>query len=184
MSAAALAGCGSGGSHHAGTSTRARALEHEIAFGSPAVTGGKQIPGGYRCTEGRIWLPLRWGDVPAGTSELVLYVGDYGSRRAVAPGRSLALITARSLVIGIKPSLHSLAVGAPPKGTHELTRLGLPVCPPEQRGQEFVFRLYALPRRQRVDPDALARQSPSALMEAIGRKPLAIGLFTADSGSA
>jgi phosphatidylethanolamine-binding protein (PEBP) family uncharacterized protein len=181
--AALVAGCG--GSFHASRSgaRSGSTKQQEISFGSPAVSGSKKlIPVRYQCTGARIWLPLKWGAVPPHTGELVLYVGGYGSPRTLAPGRRLALITARSLVIGIKPSMHQLSAGGMPAGAHGLNRLGLPVCPPKHEGQEFVFRLYAISREQKINPDALKSQSPSELLTKISRETLAVGLFTARYG--
>ncbi len=158
--------------------TRAGAVQRELVFGSSSLTSKGEIPARYECKPG-VWLPFRWGRLPAGTRELVLYAGALGPPKAVSAGRTYALIIARSLVVGLKPSWHELTPGKLPGRAHALAEASMPSCPSRDREREYVFRLYAMPRARQLDRGSPLPRSPSEWLSRESGRALAVGVFTA-----
>lgn len=171
----AAGGCGTSEVHRS-TSPPERA---DISIHSPGLLDGATIPARYACTKG-IWLPLRWGAVPPDTGELVLYMGSFGERRPTSKNTTYALIVARSMVVGLKPTTHELPAGALPYGAHTLVDAQMPTCPSNPSGREFVFRLYALPRSRRFEHNRLISEAMSNLVERISHEASAIGVLSAN----
>jgi hypothetical protein len=175
---ATLGGCGNA-RHFAHVVQRPSVTtKREIAFRSPALTAGKVIPAGYTCTQ-KIWLPLWWGTLPADTVELVLYFGGFGSPKAVAPGETFSPIVAAAGIVGLKPTPHRLSVGALPAGAFRVSEARVPNCPPRAVGGEFVIRLYALSRQQRIRRSSLSSESPRELLLKVSHRALGVGEFRA-----
>jgi phosphatidylethanolamine-binding protein (PEBP) family uncharacterized protein len=173
-----LGGCAD--AHHPSTTAHRPPVikQQEISLQSPVLGAGTRIPVSYSCNEG-IWLPLRWGSLPADTRELVLYLGGYSAPRALSGGTTLSLITANSLIVGLKPTLHKLQVGELPAGARVLVEHGVPSCPPRLAGREMVFKLYALPHAERISSRSLSSGSLVELMSQIDRQALGAGILNA-----
>jgi len=165
------AGCG-------GTSTPSANNAPEIAFQSPVLNAKKVIPARFSCNADKIWLPLRWGVLPANTKELVLYMARFSDLKHNANGATARLL-AQALVIGLKPSLHRLPAGKLPHGAligeYETGAERIPICPSGRTGQGFVFRLYALPNHLNITKG----QQGGGLLTKLNNEALAAGTFTA-----
>lgn len=125
-----------------------------------ARTGGGEptIASQYTCAGGDDSPPLRWGGVPAGTQEFVLFV------------LSLRPVDGRLFfdwaVAGLPPGLRELAAGKLPSGAtvgrNSEGRDSYTLCPAGGGPETYVFALYALPRRLApstgFEPAALRRQ--------------------------
>jgi hypothetical protein len=172
-----LVGCGS--------TSAPVATKQRIAFVSPAIIHTKGlIPTRYRCDENKIWLPLRWGALPANTKEIVIYVARFGPPR-IAPGSApTAALLAQQLIVGLKPTIHKLSVGKLPHGaligSYEEGIKRESICPKRGSGQGILFGLYALPSSQN-----LSKGSQSAnLLGKLRSEAVAVGTFTANFGRA
>ena len=134
--------------------TSAQSKKATIAFQSPVLVSGKAIPARYTCNAQKIWLPVQWGALPPHTAELVLYIGRYSNAHTVVAGRLAPTLIAQSLVVGLKPTLHGLTTGDPPKGAligyYEVHNKPASLCPPKGTTQNFLFRLYALTNKLNI----------------------------------
>lgn len=168
--AIALAGCGS-----ASTPT----AKPKIAFASPALTTRGVIPASYKCNGNDIWLPLKWGALPANTKELVIYIARFDQPKGVPGGGAQASLISQQLIVGLKPSLHQLAVGKLPHGAlmgyYEVGNATISICPTKGSTQGVIFGLYALPRQQNITKGA---QSGN-LLNKLRSEAVALGTFTA-----
>ncbi len=171
-----LFGCGD--THRSHGVRGAAALKPKFAFWSPALAAGGIIPAGYAC-ETKIWLPLRWSDLPGDTRELALYVGSFGAPKAVGRGQTISRLAAGAGVVGLRPASDGLAAGALPDGAAVLSDARVPACPPRTPGQQFTFRLFALSGADRITQRTLNSRAPGELLAETGPKALAIGEFTA-----
>jgi phosphatidylethanolamine-binding protein (PEBP) family uncharacterized protein len=167
-----VAGCGS--------STPAVDRSPEILFLSPAVNAAKVIPSKYACSENKIWIPLEWGALPPSTQEVVVYVARYGSPERKPNGSVSARLLAQSLIVGLKPKLHELRTGKLPAGalvgSYGAGGPGSGVCPSSKHTtQDFLFRLYALPRQLHIT----AGSKRAELLNTLNSEALAAGTFTA-----
>jgi phosphatidylethanolamine-binding protein (PEBP) family uncharacterized protein len=146
--AAAVGGCGSSTT---GTTTENKA---KIAFVSPVVNAKGFIPASFKCNAGKVWIPMRWGSLPAGTKELVMYVARFAPTQRTASGATRASLLAQELIIGLKPTLHGLSVGKLPHGAlvgvFEVGEKRSSICPAKGSGQGVLFGLYALNHRQEI----------------------------------
>jgi phosphatidylethanolamine-binding protein (PEBP) family uncharacterized protein len=180
-----LAACGGGRatspSATAGAKHSPVVARQVIKVGSPALVAGGIVPRPYTCAQ-KIWLPLRWGAIPRNTGELVLYMGGFGKTRLLKPGVTLTPITSRIVVLGLKPTLHTLDIGPLPKHALGLTEAGVPMCPHRTSGEKLFFKLYALPRGQRVSLASVNTQSPINILNRVAHDALAIGELTATYG--
>jgi phosphatidylethanolamine-binding protein (PEBP) family uncharacterized protein len=143
--AIALAGCGSSdpnGTTSANTRPAAKAPT-TILLSSPAIQAGK-LPARYTCDGADISPPLKWGTVPTGTKELVLFAVDVTS-----PESRLTGGTVEWTLAGVKPELHELAAGEVPAETNlEQASDGkrdYHVCPPKGQTHRYKFAVYAVP---------------------------------------
>jgi hypothetical protein len=173
---AVAAGCGSStsGSGSAEPPPRAPA----IVFRSPVLKAGV-IPTRYKCDGRRIWLPLSWGALPAGTKELVVYVARFGPPKIAAGSAPTAAILAQELIVGLNPTLHGLTVGKLPHGAligaYEEGVKSESICPKRGAGQGLIFDLYALRQAQNIGK---GHQSGNLLVK-LKNNAAAIGAFTA-----
>jgi phosphatidylethanolamine-binding protein (PEBP) family uncharacterized protein len=169
--AAAAVGCGGATSPSANNTP-------EIAFLSPALTASKVIPARYKCDVNKIWLPVRWGALPSGTKELVMYVARYTNVRSTANG-STARLLSQALIVGLKPTLHELQTGKLPHGAlvgeYETGSQRVPICPAGRPSQGFIFRLYAL----RSPLNISKGKQGASLLSKLNSEALAAGTFTA-----
>jgi hypothetical protein len=126
-----------------------------IDFRSPAVEDGVTQPSTH-CGWGSIWVPVEWGDVPADTKELAVYIGRYkyvsegGSRKLVVPFGEL--------VSHIKPSVRQVPPTVLPDGA-SWSKVGSVSCPIAANGQRLLIGLFALDRiQERTMTRSLAMQ--------------------------
>lgn len=175
VSAIVAAGCGVNSGQTEPPPSPAAVTDGKISLSSPAVSPGGEIRNGFTCREKGNWLPLRWGEVPASTAELVLYVGRF---KNVLQGRSPGLhIPAGSLVLGISPQRHKLNVGSYPADAAVARFRPQNLCPQLHTGH-FTFQLFALSSEQRVAPETIDINTLTDLT----LDSLAIGRFTAVGG--
>jgi phosphatidylethanolamine-binding protein (PEBP) family uncharacterized protein len=171
--AIAVTGCGSSTT---GTTTENKAT---IAFESPVVNTKGFIPAGFKCNAAKVWIPMRWGALPADTKELVIYVARFGVPQRTVGGTARASLLAQELIIGLKPTLHGLPVGKLPHGAligiYEIGNKRASVCPAKGSAQGILFGLYALNHRQEISKGA---QSGS-LLNKLRSEAVAVGSFTA-----
>jgi phosphatidylethanolamine-binding protein (PEBP) family uncharacterized protein len=151
----ALAGCGNSGAGSHPTSTTAspgrtstateRARKSPITLAISAIGGTGEghlpIPARYTCDGANISPALRWGKVPVGTRELVLFIAHL-SRGEFHFDWSVA---------GLKPALGGLAAGSLPagavvgRGSHGQSAYS--VCPTKGVKQSYGVVLLAMPHR-------------------------------------
>jgi phosphatidylethanolamine-binding protein (PEBP) family uncharacterized protein len=139
--AIALAGCGSNGSSAAKSAA--------ITLTSSGIEG-PTLPARYTCDGANIAPALRWGPVPAGTKELVLFAVGKGATPQ-APS------TIEWALAGLKPELGEVAAGKVPKEAYlEEASNGkrhYSICPPHGQTREYAFAVYAVPEKVRVTPN-------------------------------
>src|ERR1700685_2746300 len=111
----AAAGCG-GAKHSTVVSNPTISLQ------SPVLVSGYVIPARYKCDAARVWLPLRWSAVPAKTEELVVLITSSNWPNSTET-------IAASLIIGLKPTTHSLSTGNLPHHVLAEVSGSLPGCP-------------------------------------------------------
>lgn len=139
LAAGALAGCGAGTTASISASTRGLELT------SSAVASGQALPALYTCSGRDILPPLKFGKIPASTSELALFLLDLGHTESVGGGSLQAKVKVAWVIHGLKPTLTGVAAGKPPAEAvagHQRYS----ICPPKGSTGEYMFRLYALPR--------------------------------------
>lgn len=155
---------------------------------SPSVTSvinlkssGVRADGSTRpnvhCGWGAIWMPLEWGDLPADTEELAIYIGRF---KYVNEGKGKKLtVPYADLISKIRPSLQKLSANVLPEGAG-WSNLGVISCPVAKQGQHVLVEVFALDRRQarramkqrlamRLTREALADPHPSAGPRAPGK---------------
>lgn len=167
------AGCGGG-------STNSSSNVPALAFGSPALAGGRVIPAHYKCDNRFVWLPLQWGEPPANTQELALYIVRFGPPRPVQ-GKVRAEIKASAVVVGIKPNLRRLSLGKYPPGVlvgvHAPNNASASICPPKGSRQNLLFRIYALPHK--LGLSKASRNEGENLVNTMRRQAIGAGTFIA-----
>jgi hypothetical protein len=189
MIAALLASCGGGSSDVSTSDVRT------IPLWSPGVDAAGVTRDGYGCGAGTIWLPLKWGRVPKGTKELVLYFGRYENEG----GTRRVKVTFSALLVALKPKLRGLPANTYPPGAFIVDYNALNSCPATLRGQHLLVALFARPRAGQVPVGTLSKAFAYTLTEdALGVSPqhsesmaaekftdgsLAVGQFTATVGS-
>jgi hypothetical protein len=148
-----------------------------INLESPGVKANGATRPSVHCGWGAIWVPLEWGDLPADTKELAIYIGRFkyvnegGARKLTVPYADL--------VSEIKPSLRTLSANVLPEGAG-WSNVGPTSCPVAKRGQHVLVEVFALDRRQtqremkqrlaiRLTEEALADPRPSTGPRAPGK---------------
>jgi phosphatidylethanolamine-binding protein (PEBP) family uncharacterized protein len=171
--AVAVGGCGSTTS---GTTAENKAA---IAFVSPVVNTKGFIPASFKCNAAKVWIPMRWGSLPADTKELVMYVARFATPQQSGGGTVRASLLAQELIVGLKPTLHGLSVGKLPHGAlvgiFEIGKKRASICPAKGSSQGILFGLYALDHRQEIGKGS---QSGN-LLSKLRSEAVAIGSFTA-----
>lgn len=162
-----VCGCGQGSS---------AATRSAIRLESPAVGADGVIAPGVRCGGGTIWFPLKWGALPDGTRELVLYFGWF--KNEVKGGKRKVVAPFGAVIHKIKPSLHGIAANTLPLES-EWSYFTLDNCQPARKGQHYLVELFALDHPQRAVPETLSRGLVTGLTE----EALGVGRFAGDSES-
>lgn len=119
----------------------------ELMVRSPALENGhasEKLPLRYRCSESFIWLPLEWGTVPEGTSEVVVTIV---ARTLHRRGNAVSSELFSEWVIGgLSPGTHVLYPGPLPSGAFVTGHnVNISNCPPRSQETGFVFTVIALP---------------------------------------
>lgn len=164
----ALAGCG--------TTSSNKAEKPTIEFTSSALAYGLQIANHYRCDPRVDWLPLKWGELPARTRELVLYIVRYGTPKSVKNGRIKVPVEGEAIVAGLKPTLRGLTPGRFPAGTRIAIHRAangepISICPPSGQRTNILYRIYALPH-------ALQLSEHANLINLLNTQAIAAGTFS------
>jgi phosphatidylethanolamine-binding protein (PEBP) family uncharacterized protein len=134
LAAIALAGCGGSSSSKASTS---------VPLASSGIEGG-ELATRYTCDGANIAPPIKWGAVPVGTREVVLF--------AIGKGQSsTSSSTIEWAMAGLAPQLHEVTAGQRPKGAflEEASdgKRHYSVCPSKGQTRLYAFALYAVPPR-------------------------------------
>lgn len=162
-----VAGCG-GSSTNSTTATEGASQPPTVSTattsasspsgGEPAVTIEVTIPGllaegyipaRYTCDGANTSLPARWSKVPAGTSELAMFLV-----RLDSPAKHPFFDWA---VAGLSPNSHGVEAGRLPAGAvvgrNGFGRVGYSICPPRGSVEEhYILRLVALPHPLAAKP--------------------------------
>jgi phosphatidylethanolamine-binding protein (PEBP) family uncharacterized protein len=137
LAAIALAGCGSSGGTAGGGSATT------IPIATSAVEGG-ELSAHYTCDGANVSPPLKWGKIPAGPREIVLFA--IGKGEAGSPASTIEWAMA-----GLKPNVHELAAGKVPKGAflEEASdgKRHYSICPPKGHTRIYAFAIYAVPEK-------------------------------------
>ena len=113
----------------------------EIRFWSPAVDADGVVAPNVQCGLGTLWLPLKWGSIPEGTKDLVIYFGRFVQPDPKQPSK--LEIPFGSAFPEVDLGVHGVEANAYPAGSspHYLT---LTNCVPSRSGQQYVAALFAL----------------------------------------
>jgi hypothetical protein len=165
-------GCGS-------TKPKTRAIDaRPFSFDSPALTAEGGIPSRYACNE-KIWLPLRWGRLPADAGELVLFAREAGTPTPTSHHSWTADIVAGSAIVGLKSTLHNLAVGRLPSGAVVARERRVATCSARLPGGKYVFTLFATPRAWSALREMRRLKSLRAFLAQVQKEAIAESTFTA-----
>jgi phosphatidylethanolamine-binding protein (PEBP) family uncharacterized protein len=145
-----------------------------MSLESPAISATAGQPGRlaatYTCDGDNSWPSLRWGGIPAGTAELILYAMN------VQPVAEQLFVD--WAVAGLDPSLEGIKAGKLPKGavigTNGFGRRGYEICP-SGAGEIYMFAIYALPRGLALPGGFDARQARKEILDVSGN----VGLLPA-----
>ena len=127
-----------------------------------------------RCGSGTIWIPLKWGALPSGTKELVLYFGWF--KEGAEAGGKRVVVPFGTVIREIKPSAHGIAANTLPEGS-EFSYFTINNCQPERKGQSYLVELFALDHPQLAVPGTLTR----GFVNGITEEALGLGRFAGDS---
>jgi len=144
LAGATLAGCGGSRSAASTTAASAQRLAHKgvrtIALTSTGIHNGRLLAR-YTCDGSNISPPLRWGAVPAGIGEVVLFALGITPHRAVTVEWAMA---------GLAPALHGVGAGQVPGNAFLVTASDgskrYSICPPRGQTKRYRFAIYALPK--------------------------------------
>ena len=111
-----------------------------IPFTSPAIRHGALLAR-YTCDGSNVAPPLRWGAVPSGITELVVFALRITHRQPP--------VSVEWAMAGVNPALHKIAAGAlPSRAFLEPTSNGgrrYSICPARGKTAQYYFLIYALP---------------------------------------
>lgn len=96
--------------------------------------------------------------------ELVLMFGSLGPPKVIGR-RLVSTLAAAAGVIDLSPKLRGLSAGQSPRGTSVVTNALMPICPPRSSGEQFIFRLFALPAGHEITRASLRLSSPESFEE-------------------
>jgi hypothetical protein len=167
----AISGCG-GGSAEKTPEIRVEKTS-EIRVESPAVASDGVISPRVRCGAGTLWLPLKWGTLPSGTKELVLYFGWF-KEGPEAGGKGIT-VPFGVVLRKIKPSTHGVVANTFPEGS-EYSYSTIDNCQRVREGQSYLIELFALNHSQHSVPEAVN----TAFVTGITEEALRVGRFAGD----
>jgi phosphatidylethanolamine-binding protein (PEBP) family uncharacterized protein len=161
-----LAGCGSV------SSTASSSNAQPLAISSPVLSSKGLLPARYTCAGADVSPPMVWGNVPAGTSELALFLLNLAKPTPAANGALQARVVVAWALHGLKPTLTRLPAGKIPAGA-VVGHRRYSICPPKGGTGEYLFRLYALPSRLAANP----KLSDLELFRQVNKDSSAVGYF-------
>jgi phosphatidylethanolamine-binding protein (PEBP) family uncharacterized protein len=146
---------------NATSATQAGVPVVNLELTSPVVGEGRPIPRRFTCDGANTSLPLRWGNVPTGTTELVVVIFN------INPGSANSETFFDWAVAGLKPTLSGISAGVSPVGAvvgrNSFGQDGYTICPPKGRLQHYGVILYALAHpltaKSGFDPSTLRGQA-------------------------
>lgn len=146
----------------------------DMSLRSPVIvaSGGNPgtLPATYTCDGKDSWPELRWGGVPPGTAELVLYA------MSVQPVEEQLFVD--WAVAGLDPGLTGIDAGELPKGavvgTNGFGKRGYSICPTGS-GEIYMFAIYALPQALSPQKGFDARELRKEILDVSGN----VGLLPA-----
>jgi phosphatidylethanolamine-binding protein (PEBP) family uncharacterized protein len=154
-----LAGCGS-----AAPKPGMRPAEPaRLTVTSSAFQQGGVIPDKYTCKGAGVSLPVTWSGVPAGTGWIALYMED-----------PTASDFTHWYVVDIPPATTSFAEGGPSTG--RVVAHYYPPCPQGGTTDDYVIRVYAMPRDYQP-----AKLGNSLVVDAAGLRAHALALGEVDA---
>jgi phosphatidylethanolamine-binding protein (PEBP) family uncharacterized protein len=145
----------------------AHATVADISLQSPAIVAAQGAPGRlaatYTCDGKDSWPALRWGGVPPGTAELILYAMN------VQPVAGQLFVD--WAVAGLDPDLEEIGAGELPRGavvgTNGFGKAAYSLCP-SGSGEIYMFALYALPHSLSLSRGFDAREVRKQILDASG----------------
>ncbi|WP_160311522.1 YbhB/YbcL family Raf kinase inhibitor-like protein [Streptacidiphilus melanogenes] len=156
---ALLGGCGS-----AAPKPGAVAAEPaRLTVTSSAFRQGGVIPDKYTCKGAGVSLPVAWSGVPAGTGWIALYMED-----------PTASDFTHWYVVDIPPGTTGLTEGGPSAG--RVVAHYYPPCPQDGATDDYVVRVYAMPRGYQP-----ARLGGALVVDAAGLRAHALALGEVDA---
>jgi phosphatidylethanolamine-binding protein (PEBP) family uncharacterized protein len=152
----------------------ASATVADISLQSPAIIAAQGSPGRldatYTCDGKDSWPALKWGAIPAGSAELILYAMN------VQPVDGQLFVD--WAVAGLSPRLEEIEAGKLPSGavvgTNGFGKAGYSLCPTGS-GEIYMFALYALPRSLELGRGFDAREARGRILDVSGN----VGLLPA-----
>jgi phosphatidylethanolamine-binding protein (PEBP) family uncharacterized protein len=117
--------------------------------GSPKVAA--TIPVRYTCDGTDIPPSFRWGPVPPGTAELVLFLFKVDRSVPAANGRNSVQVSVEWAVAGMSPKIHTISAGKLPPGAVAASKR-YSICPAKGSEGAYFFQLNAVSRRLAVGP--------------------------------
>lgn len=146
---------------------------------SPAFSNGDRIPAEFTCTGRNNSPPLSWGQVPKGTSSLVIICEDPDCPTGVF---------IHWILYNIPPSIESIPGGIPrrpvfPDGSaHGLNDFGKMEyggpCPPPGNPHRYFFRLFALDTLLKLRAPVTRKSIGAAMGEHVIGKGELMGTFS------
>jgi phosphatidylethanolamine-binding protein (PEBP) family uncharacterized protein len=139
----------------------------DLSLQSPAITASAGAPGRlaatYTCDGKDTWPDLRWGGVPAGSAELILYAMN------VQPVEDQLFVD--WAVAGLDPGSEGIESGELPKGAvvgkNGFGTPGYSLCP-SGGGEIYMFALYALPQKLSLKRGFDAREVRHQILDVSG----------------
>jgi Raf kinase inhibitor-like YbhB/YbcL family protein len=146
-----------------------------VEFSSPAFDDGELIPVEYTCDGDDLSPPLRWSDVPSGTRSLAIVLDDPDAPRSIFRHWSLYdLPSATRSLKEAQPTTGKLQ-NSTRQGRNDFDKIGYRgPCPPQGEEHEYLFFIYALSERLKLEGDA----GPMAVSDAIRGRVLGTGSFS------
>jgi phosphatidylethanolamine-binding protein (PEBP) family uncharacterized protein len=135
----------------------------QLTVTSTAFRQGGVIPDKYTCKGAGVSLPVTWSGVPAGTGWIALYMED-----------PTASDFTHWYVVDIPAGTKGLAEGGPSTG-HVVAHY-YPPCPQDGTTDDYVIRVYAMPRDYRP-----AKLGSALVVDAAGLRAHALALGEVDA---
>lgn len=133
----------------------------------------------YTCGGGTVWFPLKWGPVPSGTKELVLYIGRYKDKTVDSSGG--VEVPFGTMVAHISPKVRSIPIYTFPEGVIPVSYKSFNSCGIKP-GETYLVKLFALDREKPI-PAGTTELKPD-FVTSLTEEALVAGQFAEGSKSA